>query len=326
MKGYVAYKLPHSENVIIQKGAAIHYDNIEEIIEKDGFIFNAFNSETNYHVTNLLNCQLSDFELYINNDNNYCIGQAEYLKIGNTLINYLKQNNLEKVILSRLKKITNSFNPIDLFTLLNTVYKNTFNYIISIEGMGCWIGSTPEVLLTKKENSFNTVSIAGTKHSALIEWGKKEKEEQKIVTDYISHVLQENSIDFSKSKTETIKAGHVFHLKTTFEGQLKNNLAKLIKALHPTPATCGLPKNKAKLHIESIEKHNRKYYTGFLGPTSKNKTSLFVNLRCLEIQESFSLLYLGGGITSKSIALDEWNETENKAKTLLQVISELSKS
>lgn len=323
MKSYVAYKLPDSEKIVIQKGIAANYNTINEVIEKDGFIFNAFNNQTNFHISNLKKCHLNDFEIFTNNDTNYCIAQSDYLKTCNTLIEDLNHNDLEKVILSRLKKINNSFNPIELFTALNTNYKNTFNYIISIEGMGCWIGSTPEILLTAKENSFKTVSIAGTKHSELIDWGKKERVEQEIVTNYISKTLQGNAIEFSKSKTLTIKAGHVFHLKTIFEGKLNNNLAKLIKALHPTPATCGLPKNKAKSHIESIEKHDRKYYTGFLGPTSKTHTNLFVNLRCIEIQKQHCYLYLGGGITAQSIALDEWNETENKAKTLLQAISHL---
>ena len=323
MKGYVAYRLPHSETVTIQKGIATNYKNINDVIEKDGFIFNAFNSIINYHISNLIDCKIQDFKLFITNDSSKNTEQSEYLKTCTELIEFLNKNNLDKVILSRLKKVENTFNPIELFTLLNTEYKNTFNYIISIEGMGCWIGSTPETLLTKNKNSFKTVSIAGTKHSNLINWGEKELEEQKIVTDFITNTLKDNSIDFNRSKTETIKAGHVYHLKTNFEGKLPNDLTKLIKALHPTPATCGLPKDDAKSHIESIEKHDRKYYTGFLGPTSKTNTSLFVNLRCIEIQDFYSFLYLGGGITAQSIAIDEWNETEVKAKTLLQVISKL---
>lgn len=323
MKAYVAYKLPHLENVTIQKGVATNYNNIEEAIYTNGFIFNAFNSKLNYLISSLTNCQLNDFKLFTNNDNNHITTQNDYLTICNSLIEYLNQNHLEKVILSRLKKINNRFDPIELFKSLNTHYKNTFNYIISIEGMGCWIGSTPEILLTKTKNRFKTVSIAGTKHTELNEWGEKELEEQQIVTDYISDTLHTNSIDFSTSKTETIKAGQVFHLKTNFEGQLNNNLTQLIQALHPTPATCGLPKDKAKLLIESVEKHKRKFYTGFLGPTTQENTNLFVNLRCIEIQKTCSFLYLGGGITAQSIALDEWNETENKAKTLLHIISKL---
>ncbi len=323
MKSYIAYRLPNSNNVTIQKGIASNYTNLGKVIDQNSFLFNAFNDKINYQITTLEDCQLNDFEIYNNTDANYCINQTEYLTVCNELIDYLNTKDLKKVILSRLKKIDSKFNAIELFEALNTYYKNTFNYIISIEGMGCWIGSTPEMLLTKKGTNFKTVSIAGTKHSKQTEWGKKEIEEQQIVTDYISKTLATKSINFSQSKSQTIKAGHVFHLRTEFEGKIKNNLSNLINALHPTPATCGLPKLKAKAHIESIEKHNRKFYTGFLGPTSKENTNLFVNLRCLEVQNSQCYLYLGGGITAQSIAMDEWSETENKANTLLRVISTL---
>ena len=321
MKGYVAYKSPNSDTITIQKGTALTYSELNTITDSNSFIFNTFNSEENYLITNLKSCNLSDFEIYFNTDNNFCIKQDEYIKNCNELIIFLNQSKLDKVILSRLKKIKNDFDPIELFNVLNTNYKNTFNYLISIEGMGSWIGSTPEMLLTRKKNNFKTVSIAGTKKSENIEWGNKELEEQQIVTDYISNTLKQNSISFTQSESETIKAGHVFHLRTKFKGLINTNLSTLIKALHPTPATCGLPKIDAKLHIETIEKHNRKFYTGFLGSTSKDNTNLFVNLRCLEIQKKQCYLYLGGGITTQSIPEDEWNETENKANTLLQAIS-----
>jgi len=324
MKGYVAYKLPDTDEVTIQTGIASSYRDLSEIIETNSFIFNAFNNQTNYQLNNLKDCQLNEIKIYYNTDDNYVTPHKEYITICSDLIDFLNHNELDKVILSRLKKVDTNFNPIELFKILNKIYTNTFNCLISIEGVGTWIGSTPELLLSSNEDRFKTVSIAGTKRSEVAKWGEKELEEQQIVTDYISKTLQNNSISFLKSDTKTIKAGHVFHLQTKFEGEINNNLSHLIKALHPTPATCGLPKLEAKSHIESIEQHDRKFYTGFLGPTSKTNSKLFVNLRCLEIQKQHSFLYLGGGITAQSIAEDEWNETENKANTLLEAISLLS--
>jgi len=324
MKGYVAYKLPNTDEVTIQTGTTSSYKDLNEIIETNSFLFNSFNSKKNYQLTKLKDCHLNEIEIYYNTDDNYIIPQNEYITICSELIDFLNHNTLDKVILSRLKKVDTNFNPIELFKVLNKNYNNTFNYLISIEGIGTWIGSTPELLLSRDEDHFKTVSIAGTKQYEVVKWGEKELEEQQIVTDYISKTLQNNSIRFLKSDTETIKAGHVFHLQTKFEGEINNNLSNLTKALHPTPATCGLPKQEAKSHIESIEQHNRKFYTGFLGPTSKKNSKLFVNLRCLEIQKQHAFLYLGGGITAQSIAEDEWNETENKANTLLEAISILS--
>ena len=48
--------------------------------------------------------------------------------------------------------------------------------------------------------------------------------------------------------------------------------------------------------------------------------SFFVNLRSLQITPSYYTIFAGGGITPDSVALDEWEETEIKASTLLNLI------
>ena len=47
---------------------------------------------------------------------------------------------------------------------------------------------------------------------------------------------------------------------------------------------------------------------------------LFVNLRCAQLFENTAYLYVGGGFTKDSIPDLEWDETENKAQTLLKVM------
>ena len=99
-------------------------------------------------------------------------------------------------------------------------------------------------------------------------------------------------------------------------------MGNFIAELHPTPAVCGLPKNLADDFIRLKEKHERKYYTGYLGPWKLNQqVDLFVNLRCMEVTDDEFILYAGGGITAHSIPEKEWEETNQKAATLLAVIN-----
>ena len=119
-------------------------------------------------------------------------------------------------------------------------------------------------------------------------------------------------------------------------------LGEIILALHPTPAVCGLPKELAKDFILRNEKHKRQYYTGFLGElnfkeeiirpstrknqenrayrTLKNRTSLYVNLRCMEIRGNRVSIFVGGGITKESVPEMEWEETKDKTRTMLNII------
>jgi len=212
--------------------------------------------------------------------------------------------------------------PLDIFNELNLNYKNTFNYLVSIKNVGCWMGATPELLTDFNGALFKTVALAGTKHNFYTEWTDKEKEEQQFVTDFIFNHIKNKVKKVKKTPVETINAGEVFHLKTSFKGVLNNksDWTDIVKSLHPTPATCGLPKNKSKALINSIELHQRDFYTGFLGVISPNQKLLMVNLRCMQIINNNVFLYLGGGITAKSNPEKEWIETINKSKTLLNVI------
>ena len=95
------------------------------------------------------------------------------------------------------------------------MYKNTFNYIISIENVGCWLGATPETLIKIDGDVLKTESIAGTKVGDTLCWGTKEIEEQKIVTDFIYKTLKENTTNISIKGPFTFKTGAgIQHLKT----------------------------------------------------------------------------------------------------------------
>jgi isochorismate synthase len=146
--------------------------------------------------------------------------------------------------------------------------------------------------------------------------------------DYIEESLFKNEIsEYGRTGPYTVKAGNVVHLKTRYNlslDQIKGKIGKLITDLHPTPAVCGLPRNKAYELIRKVEKYDRSFYTGFLGPWGLNSESrLFVNLRCAELKKEKLLLYIGGGLTAESDPEAEWEETIRKSQTLLSVLEKM---
>ena len=104
-------------------------------------------------------------------------------------------------------------------------------------------------------------------------------------------------------------------------GSANGRLAEILSALHPTPAVGGYPKELAMEWIRRVEPHERRYYGGYLGPMFGEHVRLFVNLRCMEVDDSRLRLYVGGGLTDKSDPESEWKETEAKAQTLLSIIN-----
>ncbi|WP_299536547.1 chorismate-binding protein [Ulvibacterium sp.] len=235
----------------------------------------------------------------------------------------IKEGDFQKVVLSRKIEVDFGKNPLELFQNLLPNYPNAFCYLWFHPKTGLWIGATPEILLRVKNKVFTTISLAGTqpyKGRDQILWGKKELEEQNLVTDYILEVLKDKAANIQKGEIESVRAGNLWHLRTKISGVfLEEGLGPIIKFLHPTPAICGFPKQPALDFIHNNEDYDREFYTGFLGELNfDSETNLYVNLRCAQIKGNKAMIYIGGGITQDSDPEREWEETVAKSRTLLE--------
>lgn len=259
--------------------------------------------------------------------------KQDYLRAAAYSVQKLKAGELDKVVLSRVKgkDLEEGFSIADYYLRLIKKYPDAFVYLFSAPGIGTWVGATPETLLSRNPaDELVIMALAGTvkiEKDKPVNWGQKEIEEQQFVSKYIRLRLTELGIkDFVEEPAQTVTAGNMAHIRTIFRISAKGvagEIGELIKDLHPTPAVCGLPKAGAFWFIEQVERHNRRFYTGYLGPWKLNGvSSLFVNLRCAEITGSRLSLYVGGGLTAASDPEKEWQETELKAGTLLSVLKE----
>ena len=251
----------------------------------------------------------------------------------NKAVTAMNDGEFHKVVLSkiRLEKLPNDFESETFFLKLCEKYPAAFVYMIQLPEVGCWMGATPEPLLVIEDERVKTVSLAGTQIATdaeldMYSWNSKEVEEQAIVTNFVEKTIQSLGINnYNKIGPANYRAANLIHLKTAFEFaqvDLNDRFSDLLNALHPTPSVGGIPKSEARDFILANEKHDRSYYTGFLGPVNINeKINIFVNLRCLQLFEKQFVLYSGAGITVSSIAENEWIETDNKMMTMMNVMN-----
>lgn len=313
------YRIPGKE--IIQKTG--EFNSIDSLENIEGFIVSTFNKDQKYFFKENDNNISLDFSY--SESSPYCLSREEYLDTGKYFLNYLQKNNLHKAIFSRIKKVNFDIEISDFFNRLCEKYPEAFVYLISSPLFGTWIGASPEVLIVSNGQIAKTMALAGTIASnENNSWGEKEKTEQNLVNDFILDQLNQLKVlNLKVEKQKEVQAGPVKHLKSTFEFELTNNSPiKIAETLHPTPAVSGFPQKEALELIEKSEKHARKLYAGMIGWIDNKSTHIYVNLRCAEIINDNAFLYLGGGYTKDSNIEDEWNETENKAKTLLNVMNE----
>lgn len=249
------------------------------------------------------------------------LSKDDYLIQCASIIDSIKNNNAEKVVLSRVKKKKYDGEAALLFLRLVDAYPDAMVFIYFFKD-SLWIGATPETLLKTEGDQFYTMALAGSKATGNnTSWTNKEREEQAYVERYVDLQLKKHGMEYNSEGPKTIKAGPIEHLCTAFRGEfISNKFLDLLNDLHPTPAVCGIPVEAAKKIISEVENHDRHDYTGFIGPVSRHTKHLFVNLRSAIISKDYIYLFLGGGITKDSIPEEEWDETELKAETLLRIL------
>jgi para-aminobenzoate synthetase component 1 len=91
-----------------------------------------------------------------------------------------------------------------------------------------------------------------------------------------------------------------------------SNLGNIFKKLLPAGSISGAPKKKTIEIIHEAETHDRGFYTGVFGYFDGSKLDSGVMIRFIKNENGKLSFCSGGGITAKSILLDEYNELIDK--------------
>ncbi|PCE63890.1 chorismate-binding protein [Sediminicola luteus] len=257
------------------------------------------------------------------------VAQNQHINLVSQGIDAIKKGVFEKVVLSRKWCTTHKKDPLTLFTALLDSYPQAFCYLWYHPKVGMWAGASPELLLKTKAGSLQTMALAGTQQvqgETDPQWTPKEIEEQAIVSRYLQQRLDPWLTEMELDGPENVKSGHLWHICTHLKGQYhRADFNRILEQLHPTPAVCGHPKEKAQAFILAHEGYDRKFYTGFfgelnMGEAGADQSELYVNLRCMELRGQVADIYVGGGITIDSDPEKEWDETVKKSRAMGKVL------
>lgn len=330
-------RLPFSDSCTCyyQASPPSEFYNLNSLNGKKGFIFAPFIASKKYPIllfedaiSKKITLPPSGEKILLKDFENKDI-DISYTKAFNTFYNALQNNLFDKLVLARYVDIkTSHINLESIFLEACKQYPQQHIILVSTPQSGIWLMATPEILLDKiNGNIWHTIALAGTMHKdkCNIKWSNKNKEEHNYVVKYILNCLQQYSNSINVSEPFTTFASNLAHLRTDFQFTLtnENNIGNLLSTFHPTPAVCGIPKEAAKDFILSNEGIDRSYYSGFIGPLNiNNETHLYVSLRCMQIMDNCCRLYAGGGLLSESKKESEWQETEAKLQTMLQLLQQ----
>lgn len=343
MKCFALYRLPYAETYVEVNSEqdALLIDSYEEIGRVSGFVVAAFDPAS--HPTILIRPtsveektvpqrkqeHRYEADVVVEED------KEAYQRAFTLFHDKVTSGSIKKLVLSRKKTIhAETIDGKEMFFEACRQYPRLMIMLVSTPQTGTWIVATPEKLLTGDGSWWRTMALAGTMPyvEGYQEWSMKNRDEQHYVETYIEERLRQCSHEIIKDGPHTQRAGNLVHLCTDFRFRLDEGrqIGEVISSLHPTPAVCGLPKAEAQQFIKENEGIDRSYYSGFMGPVGINaETHLYVTLRCAQLSCSLpqeegsgsgSSLYAGGGILPESTMQSEWEETQQKMKTIGNVL------
>ncbi len=248
----------------------------------------------------------------------------------------IDRGHLQKVVLARKTclRFSSIIDPWSVFLRLRqNAAPSTTRFCLQYAKNKAFLGATPEKLFEREGLRLSTMALAGTAKcppdsiqsaqlaSALLA-SKKHRREVDLVVDFMANALSSFSQTLEIGPLEILKSTHVQHLHYSIKALLKEKITdeELIKALHPTPALGGLPREEALSFIEKNEPFSRGPYGAPIGFISQNKTDLAIAIRSAYVENAELHLFAGLGIVPGSNAREEWQELEDKLSPFMSFL------
>lgn len=240
----------------------------------------------------------------------------------------IASGELRKIVLARML-IAHAERPFDRRRLIATLRASeptaaTF----AVQG---FFGATPELLIRRTGDQIQTQPLAGTSRhvddpsgSRLLS-SEKERDEHRVVVDAVRAALQPITATLDvPAEPSLVATSSLWHLGTTITGTLaeqSTTALDLVAALHPTPAVCGIPVERARATIHGMERFDRMLYAGAVGwMDAHGDGEWFVALRCAEVRGRLAMLFAGAGIVAGSKPAEERAETDAKFRPMLAAL------
>jgi len=234
---------------------------------------------------------------------------------------------LDKVVLARAIDVEADA-PLDAEALLRALearYPTCRAFLVRGSG-GVFLGATPEILCRVEGDRVEADALAGSappEQAQLLPGSGKDLREHRWVVDHIADALAGIADQVHHPAEPRIRPlANVVHLHTPVVGRLARGrgIADVAAALHPTPAVGGVPTGAALRFLAEHEALDRGLYAGVVGWVGEGRAELAMALRSALIRGRRARIFVGAGIVDGSSPEAEWEETELKARALLEAL------
>lgn len=265
---------------------------------------------------------------YHENSDDYLAWEALFKEIKEQI----NRGKVTKVVASREAQFTcpSGFHIASI--LQNLIRNNEGSFIFAYEKEGkTFLGASPEVLVEKRNSHIMSYALAGTcarddvnnpNAAAQLLEDTKNVYEHSLVTNMIIDTMKSVTPKVQPDDMGIMILKNLYHLRTIVRAEDDStSLIEWGNKLHPTPAMGGSPNKAAMALIRNFEGHERGLYASPIGIIkSDGNGMLIVGIRSALIEGNQLYAYAGCGIVEQSDSQEEYKESKNKLRTILEAL------
>jgi len=255
---------------------------------------------------------------------------------------YITAGEAIQVVLSQRLAQRTDVAPFDIYRALRTINPSPYMFYLDCIDFHI-IGASPEILVRVEDGTVMTRPLAGTRprgstaaEDARLEQelrsDQKERAEHIMLVDLgrndIGRVSQPGTVRVSELM-DVERYSHVMHLVTQVQGRLRPDMSAIdaLRACFPAGTVSGAPKVRAMEIIADLEKERRGPYAGAAGYFSfSGNMDMAIAIRTMLVTRGVAYTQAGCGIVYDSEPRNEYEETMNKARALLNSVSQAEKN
>lgn len=255
--------------------------------------------------------------------------------VRHAVVNF-EYSDVRKAVLSisRQLQFDAPIDPDILQANLRAQNRDGFLFRVRLPDGGTLIGVSPELLVRRQGTRLESNPLAGSigrrpdpaedeANARHLLASDKDHYEHKLVVDDIRRHLQPLcSMLEIPEKPSLLQTATLWHLSTHLHATLpdeQRSALQLACLLHPTPAVCGVPTERARRLIRFVEAFDRGLFTGIVGwCNSRGDGEWVITIRCGVVRHDTLRIFAGAGIVAASSPDTEWTEVQTKLGTMLR--------
>ncbi|VTT98061.1 anthranilate synthase component i : Anthranilate synthase component I OS=Planctomyces maris DSM 8797 GN=PM8797T_19864 PE=4 SV=1: Anth_synt_I_N: Chorismate_bind [Gemmataceae bacterium] len=249
---------------------------------------------------------------------------------------YINAGDAFQIVLSQRFRTETTARPFDIYRALRVVNPSPFMFYLRA-GRATLIGASPEIMCRVENGVITNRPLAGTRPrgatperdaelAAELVADPKERAEHIMLVDLarndVGRVAEIGSVKIGDLLTVE-RYSHVMHLSSTVTGTLQQGLTAFdaLRASLPAGTLSGAPKVRAMEIIDELEPHRRGPYGGAVGYVDfSGNMDTCIALRTMVLLGQTAYVQAGAGLVADSVPASEYEETVNKAMSLLRAI------